>query len=421
MFKGILSTATFKQSQITIVATIINGALGAGFYILMARFLGPANFGLLTVSIATLTLLADILDFGTNTGIVRFVSASLVSNKDKAFRFLKLSLEIKMAVWSLLLIVGIVLAPGIAINIFNKTELAIPLQLVMVGVGGALFFSFATSSLQAFQKYFNWGIINILTNSLRLLFIFILLFYQQLNLISGLLAYILFPFFGFSLALLLIPTKRVITVKNEFSVAKELFSYNFWVALFVIIAAISSRLDTFLTARLLTVQELGIYGAANQLVQVVPQIVGALGVVAAPKFAGFTSIKQMIEYFKKFQLMVIGLSLLILFAIPLSFYIIPLLFGSQYSATIFPFIILLLAMLVFLISVPLHNSIIYYFGKPRVFVWVSIIHLFIIGIFGYFLISKYGVIGAAFSVLVGMLFNLLAPLAWLIYRIKSGK
>lgn len=415
----IFKTATFKQSQITIAGTMVNGLLGAAFYILMARFLGPNDFGLLIVSVATLTLIADIVDFGTNTGLVRFVSANISANKEKAWRFLKLSLEVKLAVWVLVLIVGIILAPIVADKVFNKTELVFPLKLTMIGVGGALLFSFATASLQSFQKYLTWSIVNISTNFLRLVFIFILFFYGQLNLTSGFVTYLSLPFFGFSFALLFIPIRKIFTVKNEFSIGKEFFSFNFWVALFTIIAAVSSRLDTFLIARFLPTREIGIYGAANQLVFVIPQIIGALGVVAAPKFAGFVNIKQMLEYFKKFQLMILGLGLLGLLAIPLSFYVIPLLYGASYAETVLPFIVLLLAMLVFLISVPVHSSIIYYFGKPQIFVWVGIGHLLIISLLGYLLILSYGVIGAAMTVLVGTTFNLLVPLGWFLWRIKQ--
>ncbi len=418
MLKSILSTATFKQSQITIVGTIINGILGAAFYILLARFLGPYNFGLLTVSVAVLTLTADTLDLGINTGIVRFVSSNLVSNREKALKFLKLSLEIKFIVWLLVLIFGIALAPVIADKIFNKIELEQPLRLVMFGVGGALLFSFATAALQSFQKYFTWSWVNISTNLLRLLFILLLLFYGQLNLMSGLIVYLLLPFFGFSLTLFLIPVKKIFMVKNELTLAKELFSYNVWIALFALVAAISARLDTFLIARLLSPQEIGIYGAANQLTQVVPQIISALGVVAAPKFANFTNLKQMLEYFKKFQLMTIGLLFSGLLTVPLAYYFIPLVYGPKYQGAILPFIILLSAMLVFLISVPVHNSIIYYFGQPQVFVWVSIGHLLIIGFLGYWFISSYGVVGAAVTVLIGTLFNFLAPLAWFLIKIR---
>ena len=76
---------------------------------------------------------------------------------------------------------------------------------------------------------------------------------------------------------------------------------NKWVALSVVISAVSSRLDTFLTARLLTESQLGIYSASNQLVQVVPQLIGALGTVIAPKMSGMSA-SAFPRYLKKTQM-----------------------------------------------------------------------------------------------------------------------
>ncbi len=419
MFKKIFSTTTWKQSQITIVSTLVNGGLGAFFYITMARFLGPADFGLLVVSIATLTLIADIADLGTNTGLIRFVSSHLISDKTKAFRFLKLGLKIKVIVWMLVLIAGFFLAPILANLVFKKETLLLPLRMVMVGVGGALLFTYATSSLQSFQKYFSWSFVNISSNLLRLFLIFVLFYSQNLNLINGLIVYIALPFLGFSLSLLFLPTKQILSVKGENEVANQFFKFNRWVAVFTIIAAISSRLDTFLNARLLNVQEVGIYGSANQLIQVVPQIIGALGVVAAPKFASFKNKTDMFKYFKKFQLMVLGVSLLLILTIPLSFYVIPFLYGTSYTEAVIPFIILLLAMVVFLLSVPLHNAIIFYYGRSDIFVWISIVHFLIIGLVGVFMITNYGIVGTSLTVFIGMIANFLLPLVWFLFKIRE--
>lgn len=418
---AIIGTATFRQSSTTFTGTIFNGVLGALFYIVLARVLGPADFGLLTVSITTLTLIADIADFGTNTGLIKFVSSTITSNKDRAFRFLKLSLEIKLAVWTGVLVFGFLVSPLLAEFIFSKPELTLPLRLSMIGVGGALLFTFATSTFQSFQKYISWSVLNILTNLFRLLAIIVLVFTQQISLISGLLAYIIFPFLGFSISLLFIPTKSIFLAKEEYKLTKEFLNYNKWVGIFTLIAAVSARLDTFITASLLTARELGVYSAANQPTSVIPQLIGALGVVAAPKFSSFQSKKEMLTYFKKFQLMVLGLSGFGVLILPLAVYFIPIIYGIEYSQAVVPFIILVFSMLVFLVSVPLHSSIIFYFGKPEVFVWVSITHLLIVGTVGLYLISSFGIVGAALTVLIGMVFNLVAPLIWFLLKLKSNE
>lgn len=416
--KSIVNTATFKESGITVVGTMLNGLLGALFYITVARILGPVEFGLLTISIVTLTLLSDIADIGTNTGLVRFVASNLTHDKDKAMRFLRLSLEIKIAVWVGAFLIVFFSAPFLALEIFHKTELILPLRLVAFGVGGALFFSFATSSLQAFQKYFLWSGINIITNFLRLIIILILGYNLALNIENSLLTYIILPFFGFFITMLILPTGKIFSAKDEFSLSKELFAYNIPVAIFTVISAFSSRLDTYLTASLLSIREVGIYGAANQLVQVIPQLVSAIGVVAAPKFAGFQDTKQMLVYFKKLQLLVTGICLLGILSIPIAAYLIPIIYGSSYLEAVIPFIFIFLAMLIFLFSIPVHNSIIFYFGRPDVFIWIAIGHLLIIGGLGYFMISNFGIIGASITVLVGTTFNFIYPLIWLLIKLK---
>jgi len=104
--KKISKTATFRQSGVTFAGTILNGALSAVFYILAARILGPASFGLLIVAIAALTLIADIGDLGTDTGLVRFVGKFAKNDLTKVKRFLKLGLEVKVAVLLIVLLLG---------------------------------------------------------------------------------------------------------------------------------------------------------------------------------------------------------------------------------------------------------------------------------------------------------------------------
>ena len=419
MLKRIITTATFKQSQITIAGTLINGALGALFYIVLARFLGPSNFGLLTIALTTQVLIADIADIGTNTGLIRFVSSNLARSSDKAYRFLKLSLEIKLIAWAITFLAIFFLAPFLATQVFHKSELILPLRLIAFGVGGALLFTFTNSALQAYQKYFLWSIINIFTNALRLILILILGYYLVLDVESSLLVYMMLPFFGFFVTLFILPARKILASREEFSLSGELFKYNIPVAIFTVIAAFSARLDIYLNATLLSAREVGIYGAANQLASVVPQLVGALGMVAAPKFSSFQNNNQMIIYLKKFQLLVSGLVFLGILSIPLLVYLIPIIYGQGYQEAVIPFIFLFLAMLVFLFSLPVHISVIFYFARPDIFIWVSVGHLLIIGILGYLMISNFGVVGASITVLVGTIFNFLYPLIWLLIKLKK--
>src|SRR3989338_8437170 len=128
-----LYTATLQQSGITFSGAFATGILSALFYILIARVLGPNDFGIFMVAVTTSTMLSDIADIGINTGLVRFVSQYITTDRDKAHRFLKAALEIKILASALLIFTGWFISPWIANVFFAKPELAFSLFLSFVG------------------------------------------------------------------------------------------------------------------------------------------------------------------------------------------------------------------------------------------------------------------------------------------------
>lgn len=414
----VLNTATFRQSSLIFFATGINGLLGGLFYISVARALGPGNFGLFTVAVYALTLLSDVGDLGTNTGLVRHVGQWFKTDQQKSLRFLNLSLKIKIISGLSLVIIGLLGSEGIANLIFKKAELDFPLKLAFIGAGGLLFFSFTISVLQAIQKFWQWGALQVGTNFLRLLIVLLLWISGKITLDSVLITYICLPVGGFLISLFFLP-QGFLKVKNPNSVASDLFHYNKWVAAFTILAAISARLDTFISARLLSSTQVGYYSAANSLVAVVPQFAGAFGTVIAPKMAAMKSMVEVINYLKKAQLLVLGLAFLAALAIPIVVFLIPIIYGPSYAASVPSlFIILMLAMIVFLVAIPVHNIVFYHFSNPKLFTLISLGHLIIISTVGWFLISRFGIVGAAIAVLLSNLFDFLLPLFWVLQRIK---
>jgi O-antigen/teichoic acid export membrane protein len=412
-------TVTFRQSTITFSATVLNGAMGALFYIITARFLGPSDFGLMVVAITTLTLVGDIGDLGVNTAIVRFVGMFARNDPENAAKYLKLGLTIKLSVIAFVALFGILASNFIANTIFSKPEMLLPLRLAFLGVSSYLLFSFVVSSLQSFQKFTHWSALLIGTNLFRLLLVASTLAIGVLSLKITLAIYIFIPLIGFLVGLKFIPI-RFLNAKNDQKILNNFFRYSKWVALFSVVAAIGARLDTFISAKLLTTQEVGIYSAANQLVQIVPQIVTAIATVVAPKMTTMGSLKELIKYMKKIQVMVIGISLVGVLCIPVVVYAIPLIYGTAYVNAVPVFIVLLLAMLVFLIAVPVHNAIFYYFAYPKLFFFISVLHALLVCLLGWYLIGSYGVIGAAVTVLVGQLISFAIPLVWVLKKIYSN-
>ncbi len=416
---GIVKTSTVKQSSITFIGTIVTGLLGMIFYILVARNLGAEEFAKFSVAAALITFLSNIADVGTNTGIVRFTAGNIEKNKDRAFKFLKLGLEIKIISWVFVGIIGWLVMPSVAEHLFRKPELLVPFRTALIGIGAMLLFSFSTYTLQALQKYSVWAWLNITSNLFRLIVFVGFVVWSSVSATTTLSIYFVFPFLGFFAGLLFIP--NFFKVRKEKTLLKEFFSFNKWVALFSILSALSTRLDTFLITRYLNLEQVGIYQVAKTLSDVVPQLVFALGVVVAPKLAGFNGDhKKAISYLRKLQLFVIGLGFFgILFGIGVGYYAIPGLYGNEYFASILPFSILIIAQAIFLMSVPVHTAVIYYFSYPRLFVFISLVHMFIMIGGGWLIIPIYGYIGAAFVVFAGNISNFMIPAWWVYKKFKS--
>lgn len=416
--KKIFLTATLRNSTLTMFGTTVNGFLGAVFYILVARYLGPAQFGLFSVATLVLNMVSDIGDLGTNTGLVRFVSAHRVNDPEKANRFLKLGFEIKLVASLVLGAVGVLLSSWIAVVLFQKSELTPLLRIAFLGVSGSLLFSFILSALQSYERFWSWSIVQIVSNAGRLVLIIVFYWFFGRSAIISMGVYALIPMLSF-VAGLFVTSTRFFKTKDETSEIRDFFNYNKWVALFTLISAFSSRLDSFLTARYLTIFEVGIYAAATRVTQIVPQLVGAISTVVAPKMASTGGRDEFIKYMKKTQLFVIAIAGLGVISIPVVSYFIPILFGKDYVSTIPIFIILLFAMLIFLISVPIHTSVFYYFSYPKLFVWITMVHLAVVALAGYFLIPVFGIFAVAYSVLFANILDLAIPGIWVVLKLKE--
>lgn len=416
-FKDILKTKTFTQSSLTMGGTILNSLLGMIFFILVARNLGSYQFGIFSVTLAMITLVADIGNLGTDTGLIRFIGKYWPGEKEKALRFLKLGFEVKLFVWLLILLLGFNLVPIIVEKIFQKPELIDPFRMGLIGVGGALFFSFTTSSLQALQKYTKFVLILVGSNYFRLVVSILILGTPLFTLDNTLKIYMIAPFLGFLIGLLFLP--NFFKVKNGFAVSSEFFHYNKWIALISLISAVSSRLDIFLTTRFLTIQEVGIYSVATQLNSFLPQVYFALATVAAPKFASFNTLDLAKTYTLKLQKMVLGLCILGLSGILVAYFFIPIFYGQEYQASFVPFAILFIGQLFFLLSLPTHQSIYYYFAKPKIIFLITIFQFFTNLILGVALINQFGINGAALAVLISNVLIFILPSIWVLNKFKK--
>lgn len=388
-------TSTFKQSFITTGSTVVNGALGAVFYLLLARILFPADYGSFSTVVASVTLLSSVFDWGTNQGLVKFLRRSS-SSSDRAY-IITLSLGVKLISGLALSLLFAAAAPLIAIHLFHHPELTDGLRFVGLGVLASVLFSFTHSLAQALDKFWLWGGLFITTNLFRLGCLVVLWLIGQTSSQAAIAIYTLVPLLGFFLGLFILRPRLSFRVSPRLTA--DFFQFNKWVTASIIVSAVGSRIDTLLTARLLDLSLVGIYSLSTQMIFILPQISTALGAVAAPKFSSFTTASQNLTYVKKALLLSTALALAVsLGLVPVALLIIRFV-GAGYQASFTPFLILLLAMVVFLSTTPIRDSIMYYYSRPNFFFYQGLVLIFLTITFSLLLIPTLKVLGSSLVIL----------------------
>jgi len=395
LVKSLLQTATIRQTLVTMSATAANGLLAMVFYVFLARSITPSEYGIFTILVATVALFSTVLDFGTDKGVVKFISkGDYVAKTALLFKFVMVVLVI--AATSLF-------SKLISSLLFGSSNQSVIIPWIGLCLSGYLFFNTSQSLLQAKEKFVWWSFSLAGSNFLRLLIFSLLVFvFNKSNIYSAAFSFALPPIILFIASFL--PLKlNYLKAKLSINKLQELLTFNSWVAGFSIISALASRLDTFISVRYLNLADVGIYGLAGQAVQFLPQAVMALGVVTAPKFANFGSETANRQYVSKSILLTAGMafaSALVIIPVALIIFSAS---GHSYMSGFGTFLILLLSQLVFLFMTPIRDSLMYYYSRPDLFFWTAIAQILVVTIFSVILIPRYGIAGSAIANLSGQL------------------
>lgn len=409
------STATFRQSLITMGSIVINALLATLFYLLLARSLGSSEYGLITLVFATVAIMTVVFDFGNDRGMVRFLSL-YPANTEKGQKILKAIFLSKVFSSVFFIVIFSLFSKQIALLVFNQPAMAAYLPLTAVCFSTQLLFYFATFYFQAQEKFLYWGGLFIGANFSRLIFALLLAVTGHLNTLTALILFALTPLLSFLFAFTKIGT-TFLQQKLTKHVYLEIFSFNKWATGFSAVSTVSSRLDTYMTSYLSKLSDVGVYGLATQATLIMPNLVSALGAVTSPKFSRFSNSLDNSRYLFKSMAFFSAIAIVSgIILLPVG-YIFMYISGPEYLAGFIPFSVLLLSQLVFLAFSPIRDSILYYFSRPDFFFWLSLLHGGLTLVVGLLLIPRFGLLGASLSNLMGQLLLNLTTL-WFFRTLK---
>lgn len=316
----------FNNMSWLFISQIVGSVCGFIWTIVIARYLGVNDYGVLGFAISLSGILAITMDLGVNSHVVREIS----TDYELTAKYLGNAIPLKS-----LFVVGTFVLTLIILILMHANELTITITMLFtIEMVFKTFIGLLNGSFQAYEEGKYQGIGNILINILLLIFIFISIF-SDFGIFGITISYVvanLIPFFYEYY----IFQKKIAKPKFEFDIdfCKKITMYALPFALSGIFYSIYYSVDTVMLTNLVGEYATGIYNASYKLISVLTVFYSVYTAVLFPLMSKFfkNDEKLLVVIFEK---SVKYLSLLIIpIAIATMFYstdLIQLIFGAEFK------------------------------------------------------------------------------------------
>lgn len=401
-----------KGAGITFIGTMVGMFFGFFTRIVIARFLGPRDYGLFSLGDAALSIAMTLSMIGLATGIVRFVSFYKGQGdegriKGTIFSSLKVGLPLGLISTGVLFF-G---AEWISVNLFHELNLMPILRIFSIAVPFLILAQILLSVTVGFQDMkYNVYVRDLFQNIFRLPVIVILLVlgFGVLGAAVGwVIAIIAMPFLAFYFL-----EKKVFPIFNtkikSVPIGRELFSYS-WPLIFVTVSAMMMKwIDTIMLGYFCTPYEVGIYNAISPVARLMIVVFGSFAGIFMPVISGLYS-KGLHEELRKTYSVVTKWIFSIVFPVFLLMFlfsrqVIEILFGAEYVSGALGLSLLAFAYLISSI-VGLAERVISVVGRTKIIMGCMLAGACVNFVLNLYWIPIYGINGAALATTLSLVFT----------------
>jgi O-antigen/teichoic acid export membrane protein len=382
--------------------------------IIVGRFLSLTEFAVLSLTISIATIVADLVDFGLKTTLVRDVADMIKNDPERSSDYVTTIFSLKFRISIVSPLFFPIAAYLLSILVFSESPLLTAFIISTASLVAGLFLSlswFVRSYFQAMKRFVLYASYSLIGNSvfLGLTFVFILF---SIN------SFVLPIFLTVSYALWMLAGLTIyfrMNVKGTHvkEYQTKILSFSKWVMISTVLVSVYNRVDQLIVASLLSYDSVAIYGAVVLIGSLIPLVTTSLSTVLYPRISEIRERSSMRRFMKRNLPLTICIALLVLIPVLLFPNPVSLFFGSAYaeSDTLFPLVGS--AYLIGLALTPV-SLLPLSIGRPEILTVLNLLQ-FIITVIGLpLLILTFGLIGAVYNlVLVRVItpFYLLSVLA----------
>lgn len=280
-----------KGAGTALFGKIFGRALQLGVQILLARLLGPAQFGLYVLGLTVFQVGQQIGVIGLDNGVIHFGGIALHQNEDKdeLSSVIRVTELLSLGSAALLGLVVYVLAPWFALNIIHQADLVGTLRgfslALVFAIGLKINSAVSRISRKMFFSVFSEDIFPYLVS----LVLILLFFYSaKVSVSSAVIAIIVG--FGTSFLLILFFLQKLFVLPPyviSMQLAIKLLSFSLPMFFAVVFVYLLYGATNFLIGFFLSSQDVGIYQAASQISTVPVIILVAFNAIFTPMINKF--------------------------------------------------------------------------------------------------------------------------------------
>lgn len=318
---------TFKNMSWLFVSQVIASICGFIWTIIIARYLGVEEYGILGFAISLTGILVIMMDLGIGTHIIR----NIATDYNSAPKYLGNAIPLKsiFAIGMFVVIVAILI-------VMKSNELTIIVTLLFaIEMIAKSFLTLLNSAFQAFEEGKYQGISNTLLNLLLLIFILISI-YTDLGIIGIAISYIIANFIA--LAYTYLAFRNHITKPKfelDWSFCKKIIIASLPFAAASILNSIYYSIDVVMLTNFMGNYATGIYNATYKLISILTVFYSLYIAVIFPVMSKFFENDKkllLISYEKSFKYLMLFMVPVSIATVLYSSDIIHLIYGQEYYA-----------------------------------------------------------------------------------------
>lgn len=380
--KKLIMSQTIRDTMVSFVGLGFTAVVGFVYTIILARILGPEQFGVFSAVSALIAIIYSLGDLGIAASLINYIPKL----RDKKAILVSTSFWFEVFIAILIMLIF----SGFAIFYEKIVPGSLPSQILIAGILAVNYFfiGYLQGIFTADRRFVEYSLSQIIDAGLKIIIIFFLLNSSRLSIESAILANVISTLI--SLIYCFSKEKKYINQRFDRNIFNQIFHFAKWIAVTRIFSVFISRIDVILLNLLSGSFEAGIFSAANRITFLFALLVSSLGSVINPRFSGFDDKKKTLIYIKKLFGLIALIAVFMLAASLFAKPIINIVFGDKYTSAIPVFQALTVAMIPFIFSLATTPAIIYTFNQPRFVARLTVVQVILMVIFEIILIPRFG-------------------------------